>query len=291
MPRPIAETTTRRRGGRRAPRYLRRRRWHDSLLVRGLFKGAAVVLIAAGAVHGLAVGGQFDDPASPLYNLEGRIAGFFGQQAERIEITGLKYHRAPAVLAAIGVRSGGPLFGFEPDAARRLLENLDWVKEAEVEKIYPNGLRIRLREREPIALWQTAGAFYPVDAAGVALVSLAPGRFAHLPLVTGEGANSVAAQLVNRLEARKGLRSRVKAAARVGRRRWNLYLASGLKVLLPERNEEKALDTLQRLLADGRLEERAVRVLDLRLPDRIALLPQDIAAAGGSAREGGAGGG
>ncbi len=260
------------------PRYLRPRRRVDSLIVRAGFRGLALLMLAGVILHGLERGAHITDPTSPLYNLEGRLAGLFGQQAQRIYISGLVHHTPQAVLKAIGVRTGSSLLGFEPETARRLLENLDWVKRAEIAKLYPNGLKIRIEERMPIALWQTDGAFYPVDAEGVALVSLDPRRFADLLLVTGEGANTAARALVNQLEAMPDLRSRVKAAARVGNRRWNLYLASGLKVLLPERGEEKALRRLAALIADGRITRKAVKELDLRLSDRIALLPQALAA-------------
>ena len=282
MPRPIADRRTRSDRA-RLPGYLRRRSWWRSRTAGALLRGGALLFLGLTIVHGLELGDHVKDPTSPLYNLEGRMAGLVGMQAERVAISGLKYHRPEAVLTAIGVRTGGSLLAFEPDQARRLLENLDWVKKAQVEMVYPNGLRIRIEEREPIALWQTDGNFYPVDAEGVAIVSLHPGRFSHLLLVTGEGANEKAAELVNRLEALPALRSRVRAAARVGNRRWNLYLASGLKVLLPERDEQAALARLARLIEDGRLEEKAVAVLDMRLDDRLYLAPQKLAAAEKSA--------
>jgi cell division protein FtsQ len=281
MPRPTAERKRRSGGRERLPGYLRRRSWWRSRTAGLVERGGALLLLAAVIVHGLELGGHVKDPTSPFYNLEGRLAGLFGMQAERIAIAGLKYHRPETVLRAIGIRSGGSMLMFDPDQARRLLENLDWVKKARVEKVYPNALRIRITEREPIALWQTDGAFYPVDEEGVAIVSLHPGRFSRLLLVTGEGANTAAATLVNRLEARKALRSQVRAAARVGKRRWNLYLASGLKVLLPEKDEERALDALAAMLADGRLNEKAVAVLDMRLEERLFLRPQRLAAAAG----------
>ncbi len=280
MPRPTADRKSRP-GRVRLPGYLRRRSWWRSRTAGALLRGGALAVLALTVVHGLELGDHVKDPTSPFYNLEGRMAGLVGMQAEKVVISGLKYHRPESVLTAIGVRTGGSLLAFEPDRARRLLENLDWVKKAQVEMVYPNGLRIRIEEREPIALWQTDGNFYPVDAEGVAIVSLHPGRFSHLLLVTGEGANEKAAELVNRLEALPALRSRVRAAARVGKRRWNLYMAGGLKVLLPERGEKEALVRLSRLVDQGKLEEKAVAVLDMRLDDRLFVAPQKVAAADG----------
>ncbi len=253
------------------PAYLRQRRFAERLPVRFAARAGAVLFLAAALGHALDRGGHLNDPRLALFNLEGRLAAAIGQAAEQVVVHGLKYHDARAVLAAAGVKSGGSLLGFDPESARRLLENLDWVKKARLAKVYPNGLRIDIEEREPVALWQTAGAFYPVDAEGVAIVSLDPGRFRHLPVVTGNGANTAAQSLVNHLEAHPRIKSRLRAAARVGGRRWNLYFASGLKVLLPERGEEAALRRLERLEAMQDVLSLALRTLDLRRPDRLVM--------------------
>ena len=269
MPRPSVE-----KGGRKGPglpRYLRRKGLGDRLAVRFAARAGAVAVLGLSLMHALAAGGHLDDPRSPLHNVEGRLAGLVGQAAQRISIRGLKYHRPQAVLAAIGVESGGSLLGFNPESARRLLENLDWVKRARLAKVYPNGLSIEIEERRPIALWQTDGEFYPVDEEGVAIASLDPGRFSRLLVVTGEGANRAVKSLVNHLEAHPEIRSRLRAAAYVGGRRWNLYFASGLKVLLPQEGLSGALERLTRLDAASGVLDKAVARLDLRQKGRIAL--------------------
>jgi len=255
------------------PAYLRQKGFADRLTARLAVRASAVAFLGLALFHALDRGGHFDDPASPFYNLEGRMAAVIGQAAERIEVRGLKYHAPRNVLAAIGIRAGGSMLGFDPQSARKLLENLDWVKRARLAKVYPNGLVIDIVEREPIALWQTAGEFYPVDGEGLAIASLPAGRFAHLPVVTGEGGNKAAKSLVNHLNTHPGIKSQLRAAARVGKRRWNLYFASGLKVMLPEKDPAGALDRLERLDAATGLFSRDLQVLDLRLPGRVALRP------------------
>ncbi len=262
-----------RRGGGKTPSYLRRKGFAGRLSVRFAARAGAVAFLAVTLMHSLDRGGYFSDPRSPFFNMEGRLAGMIGQSARQIRVKGLNHHTARSVLAAIGIESGGSMLGFSPDRARRLLENLDWVKKARLAKVYPNILSIEITEREPIALWQTAGEFYPVDASGAAIASLDPGRFSHLPVVTGDGANSAAKDLVNHLEAHPGLKSSLRAAARVGKRRWNLYFASGLKVLLPENGAKAALDRLQMLDERQNVLSRALTSLDLRQPERLVMRP------------------
>jgi cell division protein FtsQ len=67
----------------------------------------------------------------------------------------------------------------------------------------------------------------------------------------------------------------VKAAVRVGERRWNLRLANGVEVRLPEEGAEAALAELVRLDAKDNVLARDIKAIDLRFPDRfIVKLPQ-----------------
>ena len=68
--------------------------------------------------------------------------------------------------------------------------------------------------------------------------------------------------------------ARMVAAVRVGERRWNLQLRSGIDVLLPEGHEAAALDRLAALQQDHALLDRPLEVIDMRLPDRLVLRPR-----------------
>ena len=61
----------------------------------------------------------------------------------------------------------------------------------------------------------------------------------------------------------------VKAAVRVGGRRWNLRLKNDIDVRLPEENAAKAWSRLAEYEKTHRVLERDVQILDLRLPDRL----------------------
>jgi cell division protein FtsQ len=244
-----------------------RRKPSWALRVLGRVGGLAILGVTI--FYGLVQGEHLDERA----NIPGKVAGYFGYAADDIRILGLRWQAPSAVLAAIGVRRNGPLIGFEPVVAKRILENLDWVKSAHVQRLFPNQLEIRIVEREPFAVWQRDGIFYVIDKTGTAITSVAPEELPAALVVTGEGAQTASAELVNQLEAHPALRSLVRAAARVGDRRWNLYCRGNVKVILPESGVEGALKVLAGLQSRRQVLDRHVAAIDLRLAESVVFTP------------------
>ena len=197
----------------------RRGRTYGGFAARLLGRAGGVTFLAAAVGYGAMLGGHLD--GSRLDALSGKVAGTFGYAAQEIRISGLEWQSPPAVLAAVGVTPGGPLVGFQPAEARRTLESLDWVESARVQRLFPNQLEISVVERQPFAVWQRGGMFHVIDEAGVTLTGIEPGDVPGLPVVTGAGAETAVAQLVNHMEAHPGLRSKLKAAGRVGSGVWS----------------------------------------------------------------------
>jgi cell division protein FtsQ len=254
----------------------RKSRTYGSFALRLLGRVGGVGFIAGAIAYGAVLGGHVDLAASSREALSGAIAGYFGYAAQEIRISGLEWQSPPAVLAAVGVTPGGPLIGFQPAEARRALENLDWVESARVQRLFPNQLEIRLVERQPFAIWQREGWFHVIDEAGVTLTGIDPGDVPGLPVVTGAGAQTAVAQLVNHMEAHPGLRSKLKAAGRVGARRWNLYFDGPVKALLPEHGLEKALAVLGDLDQFHGILDRRVDAIDLRLAGSVVFSPPPV---------------
>jgi cell division protein FtsQ len=103
-------------------------------------------------------------------------------------------------------------------------------------------------------------------------------RFATLPLVVGKGAETRARDFLALLDRYPQVRSVTKAAIFVGERRWNLRLADGLDVRLPENDVGNALATLSKLDQEDKLFSRDIVAVDMRLPDRLVVQLSDDAA-------------
>jgi cell division protein FtsQ len=239
-------------------------------------RAGAVALLAATIFHGVLLGGYLDSGGGPWRQWPGRIAGLAGLAADDIKIEGLTHHAPEAVLAAINVKPGGSLIGFDALQARRILENIDWVASAKVQRLFPNQLEIAVVERVPFAVWQRGKSYYAIDRSGAAMSGIPSATLAGLRLVSGEGAQTVAAELVNQLEAVPALKAKIRAAARVGLRRWTLYLDNGVTILLPERDVEAALALAEELDAMQGLLSKGITSLDLRLADRVTVAVAEV---------------
>lgn len=232
-------------------------------------RSSAVLLLGAVMASGLVRGGYLNYEGSEWLMLPGKAASVVGMAADDIAITGLEHHEPEALLSAIGVQPGGSLLGFDAVQARRTLEGLDWIQGAKVQRLFPNQLAIEVKERQPFAIWQKADTYFVIDKSGTPMSGLEAAQLVRLPLVTGEGANVAAAELINQLSAYPGIMLQVKAAARVGNRRWTLYLDSGITVQLPEKGWQDALRLADELNTSQRLLSRGIRSVDLRLAGRV----------------------
>ncbi len=197
------------------------------------------------------------------------LSGELGFKVEEILVVGRNQTTQDALLKAVRLARGAPILAYDLDAAKRRVESLPWVYSASVERMLPATVLLRVVERTPLALWQNKGRFALIDRDGVVILDSGIERFSDLLVVVGEGAPAHAGDLLEILETQPRLMNQVKAAVWVGGRRWNVRLDNGIDVRLPEKNPASAWARLAEYDRTHRVLERDVKILDLRLPDRL----------------------
>ena len=90
-------------------------------------------------------------------------------------------------------------------------------------------------------------------------------------MVVGGDAPKYASQLMDTLAVAPELAKRVKAAVRVGGRRWDIQMNNKVEVRLPESNSIAAWVQLADMQLRHQFLEKDVMTVDLRLPNRIIL--------------------
>jgi cell division protein FtsQ len=259
-------------------RPARRRPVRFAWLKRKYVTIAGSCLVGLGALVGGAiwldradVAGRIAATGGELRQQALRTTARAGLGVRTITVTGREQTRAAEIVAALGVREGAPLLGFDTAAARTELERLPWIRSAAVERRFPDTVLVRLTERQPMALWQTQGRFAVVDTEGKEIGKVDPGAFRHLVVVVGEDAPRHTQGLLALLAAEPDLKKHVTAAIRVAGRRWDLVLTNDIRVQLPEQEIGAAWQKLADAARRERLLDRAISQIDLRAPDRMTL--------------------
>jgi cell division protein FtsQ len=86
---------------------------------------------------------------------------------DRVVVEGAMHTAPDDARFASGLRVGEPMLDIDEAAARRGVEVLPWVREATVVRQWPGRVRIRLTEREPVAVTQAEpGSMAVIDGTG-----------------------------------------------------------------------------------------------------------------------------
>ena len=138
-------------------------------------------------------------------------------------------------------------------------------------------LHIKVNEKTPTLLLKEKIGFTVLSKQGEFIRSISSREyFSNLPVITGKGAENAAAQANAIFKAIYGKLDQVRGLVFVGQRRWNLIMASGQVVMLPEKNPEHAIQKIIILDEAEQILSRDIAVFDFRLSSRITLrLPSD----------------
>jgi cell division protein FtsQ len=268
-------------GGKPAPARRARRRMPVPLWLGRTVKISLAVVVLTVGVGGPAWlwhGGWLGRTADSVWKSAMDESVRLGLSVQEVQLEGRHFASREDIAAAIGARRGAAILDFDLHAMRRRLEALPWVRAASVERRLPTMLRVRVRERRPMALWQRRGRFVLVDDRGEPITDRDLGRFRDLVILVGHDAPRQAPTLFAMLASEPDLARRVAAATRVGDRRWNLKLKGGIQIELPEQDPHRAWRRLAVLDERHRILERDIRTIDMRLPDRLIVKPGALGA-------------
>jgi cell division protein FtsQ len=262
--------------------------WRSPLLIGAMGVGL-VALAAAGAwrVHQSGWLPRVADQARwQLIAASARL----GLRVDEVLVVGRRETTHGQLLSAVGLARGAPILAFDLHDAKKRVEKLPWIKSATVERLLPSTVLLTVEERQPLALWQNKGAFALIDTDGEVILRNGLERFSDLLVVVGADAPAHAGELLKVLDTQPELKALVKAAVRVGGRRWNLRLRNDIDVRLPEENPAAAWRRLAEYEKTHRVLEHDVQILDLRLPDRLIVRkapkpPKENPAARGGSRQ------
>lgn len=249
-------------------------KWRKPLKWGGMALGVAAII--GGIPWWAWQAGHIERGQKAVATLATEITSSHGFTVQDVSLTGRHYESRARILKAVGLKRGTPIFSVSPEDIRTRLKSLPWIDEARVVRRLPDTVNIAIEERQPMALWQRKRKLVLIDTNGKPITSHGLHRFRHLIILAGKDAPEQAATLFALLGAEPELARQVVGAVRVGKRRWNLKLRNGIRVRLPEERPHIAWKRLARMAKTQKLLKRDIKMIDLRLPDRVILEPGDL---------------
>ena len=199
------------------------------------------------------------------------VARATGFAIDMVVLTGHRFTPDSEIFDALDLPNARSLVSFDTEGVRRRLERLPWVLTADLTRVFPDRLDVRVSERKAYAVWMHDNHAQLIDASGRILSAINRGDGLGLPRVSGQGAPQEAERFLSVLARNSDVYARLEDAERVGERRWTLHLSGAVTVHLPPDGEAAALETLSH---GGRLAQLLSvqnRIVDLRASGRVAV--------------------
>ncbi len=194
-----------------------------------------------------------------------------GLALEHVYIPGNLHTLSSDILAQLDVEKGQAMLTMNLPHLAQKLEKMPWIKSVQIERQFPGQLNILILERLPVAIWQQQGIHHVVDIDGVYLPVTNFKMYAHLPLIIGQEALEKLPEIMAILRRQPDLQQRVRVITRQGRRRWSLTFENDIIIHLPEIKPNFAWDKLNSLQKVNNILDKDIKIIDLRLPDKIIL--------------------
>ena len=184
-------------------------------------------------------------------------------KVDHMYISGVENTDVKDLREAIEIDKGEPIFSVSTAEIRSQVEALPWVRIAQVQRILPNALKIKIFEHKAIATIKFDDQQWALNSKGE-LIDTVGAEFNHLLELSGNQAKENAAGLFSLFANWTDLLFLVKQAEFIGKRRWNLYLENGTIILLPEENVRYSLKVLKILNEQQRILNKKKIKIDLR---------------------------
>ena len=194
-----------------------------------------------------------------------------GFEVRDVMVIGRNRTTREEVRSAVGAVDGSPILAVDIRAARRRIEALPWVQEAEVERALPDMLVIRLIERETLAVWDRGKDFTVIDGRGKPIAAADPRAYAGLPVIRGDGAADAAPAMLAMLQKERDIAERITGLSYVSGRRWNVHLDWRIEIKLPEEGSEAAWARLAQIDRGRQLLDGDIAHIDMRFDGRMVL--------------------
>lgn len=150
---------------------------------------------------------------------------------------------------------------------KKKIEEKNWIKESNFKIIYPSTIKIEIKEKNPIAIYLEGNNYYFLDEKGLKIQKLEKeDKIKHI-LISGDESLDNFLDFNSIIKQYKILN--INSANFIGSRRWDIIIDEEIKVKLPERNIDIALENLREIINNiDNMSQNSIEFIDLRIPKK-----------------------
>ena len=187
-----------------------------------------------------------------------------------IQILGIKNISKENIIKIVNKEKKSNILNVSLSNIYNELKNNDWVKELYIERILPNTIKIIIKEKEAVGIWQYEMSNKLITKNGEIISTANVNKFKiDLPIIHGNYANKNANSILKILETNKDLAKNVWSLNYINNRRWNLHFKQGIIVLLPHKGVLEAWNEIIKLQKNYDILNLGLTELDMRNPNKI----------------------
>ncbi|MDC1356692.1 FtsQ-type POTRA domain-containing protein [Pseudomonadota bacterium] len=193
-----------------------------------------------------------------------------GFTLKNIEILGIKNISRETILAIVNAENHSHIFNVNLSNIFNNLSKNDWVKDLNIERVLPNTIKINIKEKKPIGIWQYEMSNSLITKYGEIISTENVNKFKNnLPIIHGDYANKNAQSILKILKTNQVFMKNIWSLTFINNRRWNLHFKQGIIILLPTNDVLAAWNKIIKLQKEYNVLNLGLTEIDLRNPNKI----------------------
>ena len=153
------------------------------------------------------------------------------------------------------------------------IEEVPWVKRANIKKIFPNKIQVQVIENDPYAIFLNEGVPFLIDLDGTIITQISDQSIdTSMIQILGEKANENLESIIKSINIHfPELLNDIKSLEYIELRRWNMKLRRDLKIKFPDEKIDQSIINLKRLFVEQNVSESNIIEIDLRIHGRASV--------------------
>lgn len=174
------------------------------------------------------------------------------------------------VIDIMGISNNTPLYKLDLRNITERIQTIPEVESVSLKRKANNQLIVKIAEREPIALWQFNGQYYPIDKQGRLIDNPQSEAESGMYIFIGDQPSEIQ-EIIDIVKNNSILKENINALEWIEDRRWNILLKNGITIKLPEQGIKEAIDIINKKHKRNMLLEKDISIIDLRDLNRMII--------------------